>query len=353
MFSKLVLPLTYRCNLNCQYCYVYKKDSASLSFSVGIKAINFFTNHNKNKKISLIFTGGEPLLEWKKMKKLILYAMFIAERKNVQFDIIGFSTNGLLLNEKILNFCRRKKVIVFVSCDGLFNKRKTTKGLNSFFCLKKKFPLFIKYPDILRIKMTIVPQYAKKMYSSFIFLLKKGFNNIDIQPAIGVSWEKKYQKDYLNNLKNCFKEIKKRTNKQNKKFLIKHLQDFVVSDRQLYCAKANQSSMIDIDGNIYPCDFFLAIPIEERKKYLIGDIKKGFNLSLVKKYKNHKICQKNQFFPLLKKPCSFCSVSRSCFKVCLGFDLEKRKFNQKIAQECWQLFRKIEKIYSQYKYLVD
>ncbi|MBU1102911.1 radical SAM protein [Patescibacteria group bacterium] len=351
MFSKLILPLTTRCNLNCRYCYVDKRGSKSLPLLLAKKAINFLIRNNKNKsphlmpapldsgvlkrygdkKVSLIFAGGEPLLEWKKMKYLILYAIYQVKKSNVQIETIGFPTNGLLLNEKILLFCRRNNIKVGVSADGACNYRKTIKGRDSFALLRKKFPLFVKFQDVLRIRMTIAPEYAGKLFFNFKKLLKEGFFNIDMQPAIGLRWPNKFRRLYLNNLKKFLEIVKERETKRNERFFVKHLQDFVAGRRDKYRAKDWQTVLMDLDGSFYPCEFFLAIPLGEREKYAIGHISRGLNFNLAKNYKAHK----------------------TCFKICLRSNFQKRKFDPVLIRDNLRLLKGIEKIYTKYQHLIS
>jgi len=344
---RLILPLTYRCNLNCEYCYVDKRGNESLPLLVGAKAVNFLMQNNKDKEVDLIFTGGEPLLEWEKMKKLIYCAEYAAKRSGALIRTLGFPTNGLLLNENILSFCRQKNIKLAVSFDGGENKRRTPKGLNSFFIVRKKFPLLLKYKDIVRIRLTVWPSYAKDLLLNFKKLLKIGFIRFDIQPVIGTKWSEKNRIAYLNNLIQSFEIIKR-----NKTAIdLKHLEDFL-NRGEKKCPKASNEFLVDIDGSIYPCEFFLSIPTEERKKYIIGYVSKGVNSELIENYKNLRICHNNKNFPVIKDKCESCSVSQVCFKICLGFNIKERKFDLEIAQENWELMRGIERVFNEFANLI-
>jgi len=346
MFSRLVLPITYDCNLNCEYCYVDKKGSRALPFLIGARAIDFLMRNNPGKGVDLIFTGGEPLLEWEKTKKLILYVEDAAKKENIRLETLGLATNGLLLNKKILSFCRKKNIEVAVSADGSINKRKTSQGANSFFILEKKFPLLLEYADIIRLKMTIHPDYTDKLFDNFENFVKKGFAKIDIQPVRGVKWPTKNRQGFLKGLSKCF-DLLAEAKINGKKIDMKHWRDFTRENNQeKYCPKVRAEFLVDVDGLIYPCSFFSSVPLPERRKYAIGHVNQGVNQDLAKSYKNYKVCQYNTVLPVIKKKCSSCSLSPACFKICLGFDLQKRQFNPALAEESWQLLRGIEKAYS-------
>lgn len=348
MFSRLVLPITYDCNLNCEYCYVAKKGSGVLPFLIGAEAIDFLMENNPERGVDLIFTGGEPLLVWKKIKKLILYAETAARKKNVRIETLGLATNGLLLNKEILSFCRKKNIEVAVSADGPANKRKTGKGANSFLVLEKKFPLLLEYVDIIRLKITVHPDYTARIFDNFENFVKKGFVRIDIQPVRGVKWSTKNRRSFLKGLSECFNLLTE-AKINGQRIDMKHWRDFVrENNREKYCPKVRAEFMVDFDGFIYPCSFFSSISFPERQRYAIGRVDSGVDPDLAKNCQNYKICEDSAGSPVIKKKCSSCSLSPACFKICLGFDIQKRRFNRAVARGNWKLFRGIEKTYGQY-----
>jgi radical SAM protein with 4Fe4S-binding SPASM domain len=83
------LAVTYRCNLNCEFCYVGKKKSPELS-SADLKKILFKILHEVRIP-SVSFTGGEPLLR-DDLSTLVSYAARIGLWTNL-------ITNGTLLDE--------------------------------------------------------------------------------------------------------------------------------------------------------------------------------------------------------------------------------------------------------------
>lgn len=344
-FSRLILPVTYDCNLDCEYCYVDKKTKTASSFLVWLKSVNFLIQHNKGGEVDIIFIGGEPLLKWKEIKKIIIYTQKLSKIFKVIIRTVGFPTNGLLLNEDILKFCRLNNISIAVSIDGPDNKRNTIKGENSFAMLSRKIKLFIKYRDVVRIRLTIHPDFVDESYNNFSFFVKKGFTKIDIQPTIGIKWDQGKIEHYLKNLEKILISYSRK-----QRIDMKHLNDFV-SDCETYkfCPKIKEEFLVDLDGSIYPCEFFLSFPLSERKKYAIGTIFNGVNLSLAYDYKNKKLCDMGNGFANLKDKCINCSISQACYKMCLGFNNKTKEFDTEIAASNWSLLRGIEKIYSKFK----
>lgn len=354
MFSRLMLPVTYKCNLNCEYCYVDKKINKSMNLRIALLAVDFLIKNNKNKKdpVDIIFIGGEPLLEWKKILKIIFYAKKLASKAKVCIGTIGFPTNGLLLNKIILDFCRKENISVAVSMDGLNNKRKTLNNKNSYYLIEKKLSLLLEYKDIIRIRSTVHPDYVEESAKIFKKFLEMGFVKIDMQPVIGIMWTPEQKKVYLNNLMESFREAERANSESKSHVDMKHLRDFMgTCCEEKGCPKIKEEFLADIDGNIYPCEFYLSIPFEQRKKYMIGDVKKGAKMKLAESCMNHKICDSGDNLPVLKTKCPSCKKSQSCYKICFGYDLQKKKFNPEIAVNNWLFFREIEKVFEKYKHL--
>lgn len=326
-----------------------------MKLETALSAVDFLLRKNlgKNNPVDIIFTGGEPLLEWGNILKIIFYAKKLAFKMRIPLGTIGFPTNGLLLNEKVLDFCSKEEISLAVSIDGLDNKRSTTDAGNSFYAIKKKLPLLLKYRDIVRIRSTVHPDYVENSFKIFKEFLKMGFVKIDMQPVIGIKWDLAERNVYLNNLTLSLKEVEK-IKKREIDFSvdIKHFRDFSSDCKgDEGCPKIKEEFLVDIDGNIYPCEFYLSLSARQRKKYSIGNLGDGVDLKLAEKNLTHKICDSGNVVPILKEKCALCKKTQGCYKICLGFDQQKKKFNSQVALNNWILFREIEKIYASFENL--
>ena len=111
--TSMLLSLTNRCNLSCEYCFV-KQNPQDMTLEIAEKAISILLDNCKlkNEKPRINFFGGEPLL---KFNELIVP---IVEKYH---DIISFgiTTNGVLLDEDIVDFFTKYNIKVLLSFDGI------------------------------------------------------------------------------------------------------------------------------------------------------------------------------------------------------------------------------------------
>ena len=118
----LCLHVAHTCNLNCAYCFVsqgkYHGERAVMSFEVGKQALDFLiTNSGTRRNLEVDFFGGEPLMNFQVVKDLVAYARSIEKEhhKNFRFTL---TTNGLLIDEDVIDFANREMSNVVLSLDG-------------------------------------------------------------------------------------------------------------------------------------------------------------------------------------------------------------------------------------------
>ena len=118
----LCLHVAHTCNLNCSYCFAsqgkYQGERALMSFEVGKQAFDFLiANSGTRKNLEVDFFGGEPLMNWDVVKQLVAYARSVEKQhgKNFRFT---FTTNGMLLNDEVIDFLNKEMTNVVLSLDG-------------------------------------------------------------------------------------------------------------------------------------------------------------------------------------------------------------------------------------------
>jgi len=118
----LCLHIAHDCNLACQYCFAeegeYHGRRALMSFEVGKKALDFLVANSGNRiNLEVDFFGGEPLMNWQVVKDLVIYGRSLEEANNKKFRFT-LTTNGVLLNDEILEFANKEMSNIVLSIDG-------------------------------------------------------------------------------------------------------------------------------------------------------------------------------------------------------------------------------------------
>ena len=118
----LCLHVAHTCNLNCEYCFAsqgkFHGERAVMSFEVGKRALDFLVeNSGFRKNLEVDFFGGEPLMNFEVVKQLVAYARSIEKEagKNFRFTL---TTNGVLVDDDVIDFANRECHNVVLSLDG-------------------------------------------------------------------------------------------------------------------------------------------------------------------------------------------------------------------------------------------
>ena len=151
VLKALCLHVAHTCNLNCQYCFAsqgrYHGDRALMPFEVGKQALDFLiANSGSRVNLEVDFFGGEPLMNWQVVKDLVAYARSqeAEHHKNFRFTL---TTNGVLLDDEVTEFCNREMHNVVLSLDGRKEVhdrlRKNYAGQGSYDLIVPKFQRFV------------------------------------------------------------------------------------------------------------------------------------------------------------------------------------------------------------------
>ena len=117
-----------------------------MSFEVGKKALDFLIANSGNRRnLEVDFFGGEPLMNWQVVKDLVAYGREQEKLHDKKFRFT-LTTNGVLLNDEVMEFCNREMGNVVLSIDGrkeVHDKmRPFRKGAGSYDLIVPKFQQF-------------------------------------------------------------------------------------------------------------------------------------------------------------------------------------------------------------------
>ncbi|MEY8574778.1 thioether cross-link-forming SCIFF peptide maturase [Oscillospiraceae bacterium 21-37] len=118
----LCLHVAHTCNLNCSYCFAsqgkFHGERALMPFEVGRRALDFLMeNSGSRRNLEVDFFGGEPLMNWDVVKRLVAYARSVEKEKGKNFRFT-LTTNGMLIDEDVIQFANREMHNVVLSLDG-------------------------------------------------------------------------------------------------------------------------------------------------------------------------------------------------------------------------------------------
>ena len=125
----LCLHVSHACNLNCSYCFAsqgkYHGERAVMPYEIGKQALDFLvSNSGSHRNLEVDFFGGEPLLNFDVVKKIVAYARGLESeyRKNFRFTL---TTNGVLIDDDVIEFCNREmsNVVHLLSRTGSVSRK--------------------------------------------------------------------------------------------------------------------------------------------------------------------------------------------------------------------------------------
>ena len=114
--------IAHDCNLACRYCFAeegeYKGDRALMSAEVGRAALDFLVENSGNRhNLEVDFFGGEPTMNFGVVKEVVEYGRTLEKKYDKHFRFT-FTTNGILLNDEMMEFANQEMDNVVLSVDG-------------------------------------------------------------------------------------------------------------------------------------------------------------------------------------------------------------------------------------------
>lgn len=146
----LCLHIAHDCNLACRYCFAeegeYHGRRALMSYETGKQALDFLiANSGSRRNLEVDFFGGEPLMNWDVVKQLVAYGREQEKLHDKHFRFT-LTTNGVVLNDEIMEFANKEMDNVVLSIDGRKEvhdrMRPFRKGAGSYDLIVPKFQKF-------------------------------------------------------------------------------------------------------------------------------------------------------------------------------------------------------------------
>lgn len=261
------LLMTYRCNLNCKYCYILNKRNKDMTLGMAQSILEPYLQKN-GRLIDITFMGGETLLAIEVIRPLIEWIE--GKKWNSQYRFFG-TTNGTLLNEDLKDWIKKHShsLTLCLSYDGLPSAQSNNRCSDEI-----DIDFFIKTWPQQPLQMTINEETVDKMAEGVIYLLEKG---AVVHPNVAFEkkeWSEKSISEYgkqLNILINYYNKHKGLPLiSQFKHNLIEYAECVDNHKPQLQmCGSGNGFQVFDTDGTPYPCHILSPLVLDGEKLKLI------------------------------------------------------------------------------------
>ncbi len=284
----LCLHVAHVCNLNCSYCFAsqgkYHGERAVMSYEVGKRALDFLIeNSGTRRNLEVDFFGGEPLMNFDVVKKLVEYARSVEKEKNKNFRFT-LTTNGMLIDDDVIEFANKEMSNVVLSLDGrkdVHDKfRVDYKGKGSWETIVPKFQKLVEKRGGKDYYMRgTFTHHNPDFLEDIKTMLDLGFNELSMEPVVCASGDPSEltQEDLpivlkqYEDLANLM--IKRR--EEGKPFTFYHYMIDLKGGPCIYkrisgCGSGTEYMAVTPWGDLYPCHQFVG-----EEKYKLGDIWQG------------------------------------------------------------------------------
>ena len=284
----ICLHVAHTCNLNCSYCFAsqgkYHGERALMSFEVGKQALDFLIAHSGNRhNLEVDFFGGEPLMNWDVVKRLVAYAREQEPKYNKHFRFT-LTTNGMLIDDDVIDFCNKEMHNVVLSLDGRKEihgrLRVDYAGNGSYDRIVPKFQEFVRRRGDGEYYMRGTFTHANPDFTKDLFhMADLGFTRLSMEPVVCAPDDPAALTDedikiVLEQYEILAKEMLRRQ-KEGHPFIFYHYMLDLTGGPCIYkrlsgCGSGTEYMAVTPWGDLYPCHQFVG-----EESYKLGDIWQG------------------------------------------------------------------------------
>ncbi len=288
----LCLHIAHDCNLACRYCFAeegeYHGRRALMSFEVGKQALDFLIANSGNRRnLEVDFFGGEPLMNWQVVKDLVKYGREQEKKhgKNFRFTL---TTNGVLLDDEVMEFCNREMANVVLSIDGRKEvhdfMRPFRRGKGSYDLIVPKFRKFAesRNQDKYYVRGTFT-RHNLDFAKDVLHLADLGFKQISVEPVVALPEEEYALREedipqICEEYDRLAAEMIKR-HREGKEFNFFHFMIDLTGGPCVYkrlsgCGSGTEYLAVTPWGDFYPCHQFVG-----EEAFLMGNVFDGLKAS--------------------------------------------------------------------------
>lgn len=284
----LCLHIAHDCNLACKYCFAeegeYHGRRALMSYEVGKKALDFLiANSGTRRNLEVDFFGGEPLMNWDVVKQLVEYARSVEKErgKNFRFTL---TTNGMLIDDDVIDFANREMSNVVLSLDGrkeIHDRlRVDYAGNGSYERIVPKFQKLVEARGNKNYYMRGTFTHANPDFTKDLFhMADLGFTELSMEPVVCAPEDPAaLTAEDLEIVKDQYELLAKdmlRREKEGKPITFYHHMLDLTGGPCIYkrisgCGSGTEYMAVTPWGDLYPCHQFVG-----EEAYKLGDIWNG------------------------------------------------------------------------------
>ncbi len=284
----LCLHVAHTCNLNCAYCFAsqgnYHGDRAVMSFEVGKQALDFLVaNSGTRRNLEVDFFGGEPLLNFDVVKQLVAYAREIEKEHNKNFRFT-LTTNGVLIDDDVIEFSNREMSNVVLSLDGRKEVhdryRVDYAGNGSFDRIVPKFQQFVQARGGKNYYMRGTFTHQNPDFLNDIeTMLDLGFSELSMEPVVCAPDDPAaLTEEDIAVVMEQYEKLAERMlqrDKEGKPFTFYHYMIDLTGGPCIYkrisgCGSGTEYMAVTPWGDLYPCHQFVG-----DESFKLGDVWQG------------------------------------------------------------------------------
>ncbi len=288
VIKALCLHIAHTCNLNCSYCFAsqgkYHGERAVMSYEVGKRALDFLVeNSGTRRNLEVDFFGGEPLMNFDVVKKLVAYARSIEKQHNKNFRFT-LTTNGVLIDDDVIEFANKEMSNVVLSLDGRKDVhdrfRVDYAGNGSWEKIVPKFQKLVKARNSKNYYMRGTFTHNNPDFLEDIkVMLDLGFNELSMEPVVCPAGDpSELTEEDLPIVLSQYEELAKlmlEKDEQGKPFTFYHYMIDLTGGPCIYkrisgCGSGTEYMAVTPWGDLYPCHQFVG-----DEKFKLGDIFNG------------------------------------------------------------------------------
>ncbi|MEE1065083.1 MAG: thioether cross-link-forming SCIFF peptide maturase [Acutalibacteraceae bacterium] len=288
VIKALCIHIAHTCNLNCSYCFAsqgkYHGDRAMMSLEVGKRALDFLVeNSGSRRNLEVDFFGGEPLMNFDVVKQMVEYARSIEKEHNKNFRFT-LTTNGMLIDDDVIDFANREMSNVVLSLDGrkeIHDRyRVDYTGKGSWETIVPKFQKLVEARGGKNYYMRGTFTHANPDFLNDIKqMLDLGFTELSMEPVVCADDDPSAltQEDLPIVLEQYEKlaELMRKRDKEGKPFTFYHYMIDLTGGPCIYkrisgCGSGTEYMAVTPWGDLYPCHQFVG-----EEKFKLGDIWQG------------------------------------------------------------------------------